>query len=189
MFRAWDFCRSAQDLSRNLTDGMATSKRDRALGFAHLLHRRGQFSVALAVDEICRNLRPVTLFCGRSVAGRVVVQILTSEQSRAARALLNWSRARLAGRSDVSEDTIREFENGNRVPRAGNLARIRRALEAAGVIFTAEGRSLANLSEDAVRGNRLKDVGPHSAEAVERNNHKGGRGTSPTDLLDPLPRR
>ncbi|WP_352732613.1 helix-turn-helix transcriptional regulator [Mesorhizobium sp. M0276] len=118
------------------------------------------------------------------------MQILTAEQSRAARALLNWSRARLAGRSDVSEDTIREFENGNRVPRAGNLARIRRALEAAGVIFTAEGLSLANLSEDAVRSNRFKDVGPHSAEAGRAQQPQGrNEGTSPTDLLDPLPRR
>ncbi|MER8462018.1 helix-turn-helix transcriptional regulator [Mesorhizobium sp. M1396] len=116
-----------------------------------------------------RNLRSVTLFCGKSVARRVVLQILTAEQSRAARALLNWSRVRLGGRSDVSADTIREFENGNRVPRAGNLTRMRRALEAAGVVFTSEGPSLANLSEDDVRLDRLNEVGRIWQKPVDRN--------------------
>ncbi|MER8747983.1 helix-turn-helix transcriptional regulator [Mesorhizobium sp. M1050] len=78
------------------------------------------------------------------------LQNVTAEQSRAARALLNWSRARLGAKSDVSEDTIREFENGNRIPRNGNLTRIRRALEAAGVVFTSGSPSLNYPSGDAV---------------------------------------
>ncbi|BCG96754.1 transcriptional regulator [Mesorhizobium sp. 131-2-1] len=75
------------------------------------------------------------------------VRNLTAEQSRAARALLNWSRVRLGAKSNLSEDTIREFESGRRIPGAGNLTRIRQALEAAGVVFTLGAPSLTNLSE------------------------------------------
>ncbi|MDX8437651.1 helix-turn-helix transcriptional regulator [Mesorhizobium abyssinicae] len=72
---------------------------------------------------------------------------LTAEQSRAARGLLNWSRVRLGAKSNLSEDTIREFENGGRIPGPSNLIRIRQALEAAGVVFTSGVPSLTNLSE------------------------------------------
>lgn len=72
---------------------------------------------------------------------------LTAEQSRAARELLNWSCVRLGAKSNLSEDTIREFENGHRMPGPGNLNRIRQALEAAGVVFTSGEPSLTNLSE------------------------------------------
>jgi transcriptional regulator with XRE-family HTH domain len=60
---------------------------------------------------------------------------MTSDQSRAARGLLDWSQAELAVRSNLSESTIRDFEKGRRVPSINNLAAIRRALEAAGVEF------------------------------------------------------
>jgi transcriptional regulator with XRE-family HTH domain len=72
---------------------------------------------------------------------------LTAEQSRAARELLNWSRVRLGAKSNLSEDTIREFENGRRIPGRGSLIRIRQALEAAGVVFTCGAPSLTNLAE------------------------------------------
>ncbi|CAN7590440.1 helix-turn-helix domain-containing protein [Mesorhizobium sp. LjNodule214] len=54
---------------------------------------------------------------------------MTAEQSRAARELLNWSRVRLGAKSNLSEDTIREFEIGRRIPNPGTLTRIRQALE------------------------------------------------------------
>lgn len=54
---------------------------------------------------------------------------------------------RLGAKSNVSEDTIREFENGRRIPNPGNLTRIRQALEVAGVVFTSGGPLLTNLSE------------------------------------------
>jgi transcriptional regulator with XRE-family HTH domain len=60
---------------------------------------------------------------------------MTSDQSRAARGLLDWSQAELAARSNLSESTIRDYEKGRRVPSINNLAAIRRALEAAGVEF------------------------------------------------------
>lgn len=63
---------------------------------------------------------------------------LTPAQSRAARGLLDWSQVELASRSNLSESTIRDFEKGRRVPSINNLAAIRTALEAAGVILVPE---------------------------------------------------
>jgi transcriptional regulator with XRE-family HTH domain len=62
------------------------------------------------------------------------------EQSRAARALLNWSQAKLCERAKVARATLAEFEAGKRVPYARTLADIRSALEAAGVEFTNGGQ-------------------------------------------------
>ncbi|PBB89098.1 hypothetical protein CK215_29520 [Mesorhizobium sp. WSM3864] len=68
--------------------------------------------------------------------------LLSAEQSRAARALLNWSRVRLAAKANLSELTISDFENGLRKPRPRNLVAMRQAFEDAGIVFTAEGPSL-----------------------------------------------
>ena len=65
--------------------------------------------------------------------------MLTAAQSRAGRALVDWSQDKLAGASNLSESTIRDFEKGRRVPALNNLAAIRRALEAAGVEFKPDG--------------------------------------------------
>ncbi|TIW23234.1 MAG: helix-turn-helix transcriptional regulator [Mesorhizobium sp.] len=65
--------------------------------------------------------------------------LLSAEQVRAARVLLNWSRVRLAAKSNLSEATIIEFENGIRKPNPRNVAAMRRVLEGAGISFTAEG--------------------------------------------------
>jgi transcriptional regulator with XRE-family HTH domain len=64
--------------------------------------------------------------------------MLTPAQSRAARALINWSQPKLATASGVSVSTIRDFETGKRQPIGNNLFAIQNALEAAGVIFVAE---------------------------------------------------
>ena len=63
---------------------------------------------------------------------------LSPAQSRAGRALLDWSQMQLADASNLGESTIRDFEKGRRVPTTNNLAAIRAALEAAGVIFVDE---------------------------------------------------
>jgi transcriptional regulator with XRE-family HTH domain len=74
---------------------------------------------------------------------------LLPEQSRAARRLLNWSRVRLAGRSNLSESAIRNFEESLRAPSVDKLAAIRAALEAAGVEFTNGMRPGVRLRKDA----------------------------------------
>ena len=61
--------------------------------------------------------------------------MLTAAQCRAARALIEWSRESLAEASHVALRTIVDFERGAREPRDATLAALRRALEAAGVIF------------------------------------------------------
>ena len=60
---------------------------------------------------------------------------VSPEQSRAARALLNWSQPQLASAAKVGLSTVRDFETGKRQPIANNLTAIRAALEAAGVMF------------------------------------------------------
>nr|WP_019858066.1 helix-turn-helix transcriptional regulator [Mesorhizobium loti] len=67
--------------------------------------------------------------------------LLTADQARAARALLNWSRVRLAAKANLSEMTIAVLENGTRKPRPHNITAIRKAFEDAGIVFTSEGSS------------------------------------------------
>jgi hypothetical protein len=59
-------------------------------------------------------------------------------QCRAARALIDMFQATLARRAVVPRDAIVDFENGSRTLSPDNLAAIRAALEAAGVIFIDE---------------------------------------------------
>lgn len=61
--------------------------------------------------------------------------MITPAQSRAARALLNWSQPKLAAAASVSVSTIRDFETGKRQPIANNLTAIRKTFEDAGLYF------------------------------------------------------
>jgi len=63
---------------------------------------------------------------------------MSPEQSRAARAWLGWSQTELATRASVSLSTVRDFELRTRTPIANNIAAMRRAIEAAGVILVEE---------------------------------------------------
>lgn len=67
------------------------------------------------------------------------MKTISSQQSRAARGLLDWSQTKLATESNLSESTVRDFEKDRRVPGPNNLAAIRSALEAAGIQFIAAG--------------------------------------------------
>lgn len=64
--------------------------------------------------------------------------MITKEQSRAARGLMDWSQSYLAEKANLGESTVRDFEKGRRVPSVNNLAAIRAALEAGGVEFIPE---------------------------------------------------
>jgi transcriptional regulator with XRE-family HTH domain len=64
---------------------------------------------------------------------------MTPEQCRAARGWLAWSQDDLASAAHVSHSTVRDFEKGRRVPIANNLAAIRAALEAQGIVFLDSG--------------------------------------------------
>ncbi|AZO46052.1 MULTISPECIES: helix-turn-helix transcriptional regulator [Mesorhizobium] len=65
----------------------------------------------------------------------------TREQCRAARGLLNWSQARLGAKANVSEGTVRDFENGKRVPATDKLLAMQAALEMGGVAFLSHGQT------------------------------------------------
>jgi len=67
-----------------------------------------------------------------------LIGMITSEQCRAARALLNWSQGDLANGAGVGVVTVRQLETAVHVPRRATLEVIRRALEAAGVEFIDE---------------------------------------------------
>jgi transcriptional regulator with XRE-family HTH domain len=60
------------------------------------------------------------------------------EQSRAARGLIGWTQQDLATAADVGLSTLRDFEKDFRNPFPENVAAIRKALEAAGIIFIDE---------------------------------------------------
>ena len=63
--------------------------------------------------------------------------MITSNQMRAARALLRWSAKRLSQESGVSLPTIQRMESSDGTPNAlsRNLEAVQRALEQAGVMF------------------------------------------------------
>jgi transcriptional regulator with XRE-family HTH domain len=63
----------------------------------------------------------------------------TAAQCRAARALLNWSQAKLSVLSNVGITTLGDFERETRMPCDHLLRDIRSVLEGAGIEFIAEG--------------------------------------------------
>lgn len=79
--------------------------------------------------------------------------MLTAAQIRAARALLDWSQKQLAETSKLSVPTIKRMESamGPERSTAANVEAVRRALEAAGVVFL-EPKS----NKDGGAGVRLK---------------------------------
>jgi predicted transcriptional regulator len=64
--------------------------------------------------------------------------MITPEQCRAARGLLDWSQQDLAREAEVGIVTVRQLEAGVHQPRRATLVVVRRTLEAAGVEFIDE---------------------------------------------------
>jgi predicted transcriptional regulator len=64
--------------------------------------------------------------------------MITPEQCRAARALLDWGQGDLAQKAAVGIVTVRQLEAGTHIPRRSTVDVIRRAFEAAGVEFIDE---------------------------------------------------
>ena len=64
--------------------------------------------------------------------------MISAEQSRAARGLLDWSQQDLSDRAGVGIVTVRQVEAGVKKPRRATLNVIRRAFENAGVDFIDE---------------------------------------------------
>jgi transcriptional regulator with XRE-family HTH domain len=62
---------------------------------------------------------------------------ILSQQSRAARGLLDWTQADLANAATLGLATIKNFESGRRETTLANQNAIRRALEDAGIEFIA----------------------------------------------------
>lgn len=63
----------------------------------------------------------------------------TPSQIRGARGLVGWSQQQLASAAGVGLSTVSDFEAGRREPMRNNAQAMQRALEAAGVVFLAEG--------------------------------------------------
>jgi len=61
--------------------------------------------------------------------------MVTADQIRAARGLLNWSQRELAERAGLTLRQIGDIERGTMDPRASILAAIEEAFDQAGLIF------------------------------------------------------
>ncbi|WP_346772421.1 helix-turn-helix transcriptional regulator [Chelativorans sp. AA-79] len=66
---------------------------------------------------------------------------MTPAQCRAARALLDWSQQQLAEAAKIGNATIRNFESSKSAPQHATLDVLRRAFEAQGIIFLADGET------------------------------------------------
>jgi transcriptional regulator with XRE-family HTH domain len=64
--------------------------------------------------------------------------MISPEQCRAARALLDWSQGELADKAGVGIVTVRQLEAAAHEPRRATFDVIRRALEGAGIEFIDE---------------------------------------------------
>lgn len=79
--------------------------------------------------------------------------MISPAQMRAARALLGWKQTDLAVAAGVSEMSVKNIEREAASPREATLAKLRGALEAAGVIFLDAG-----VSRDGGPGVRLREA-------------------------------
>jgi transcriptional regulator with XRE-family HTH domain len=65
---------------------------------------------------------------------------ISSQQSRGARGLLNWTLSDLAAASAIGLSTLKHFEHSRRRTTPENLIAIRGAFEKAGIVFENDGK-------------------------------------------------
>jgi histidinol-phosphate/aromatic aminotransferase/cobyric acid decarboxylase-like protein len=65
---------------------------------------------------------------------------ISSQQSRGARGLLNWTLSDLAAASAIGLSTLKHFEHARRRTTPENLIAIRDAFEKAGIVFESDGK-------------------------------------------------
>lgn len=68
----------------------------------------------------------------------IIQEMISPEQCRAARGLLDWNEQELANKAAVGIVTVRQLEAGTHEPRRATLDVVRRAFEKAGVEFIEE---------------------------------------------------
>lgn len=96
--------------------------------------------------------------------------LLTSDQCRAARGLLDWPQARLGAKSGLSEGTVRDFEKGKRGLPTEKLIALRSALELAGVAFLGNGEAAQGGPGVRLRESIVSRAHIHEGEAgITRN--------------------
>ena len=66
-----------------------------------------------------------------------ILRLMSPEQMRAARSWLAWTQAELATKANVGLSTVKDYEGGKRTPIANNLEAMQKALEKAGIKFSA----------------------------------------------------
>jgi transcriptional regulator with XRE-family HTH domain len=113
--------------------------------------------------------------------------MITSAQSRAARAFLDWSREQLAAASKVALRTIVDFERNAREPRHATLDVIERAFESAGIIFLTDGGMLEG--GPGVRLGKQRAEGVMSNHDDADNDDDGTSERAVTNAVDRLTAR
>src|SRR6266481_8261019 len=78
-------------------------------------------------------------------------RMITREQIRAARGLLDWTQVELARAEGLSEVAVKNLERGRADPRASTLSAIQQAFDRAGLVFLDPGDT-----RDGGAGVRLK---------------------------------
>jgi transcriptional regulator with XRE-family HTH domain len=82
---------------------------------------------------------------------------ISSQQSRGARGLLNWTLSDLAAASAIGLSTLKHFEHARRRATPENLVAIRSAFEKAGIIFESDGKFVGVKL-------KIKHAGRHASE-------------------------
>jgi len=94
---------------------------------------------------------------------------LTAAQSRAGRALIDWSQQQLSQAAAIDLQTVADFEKRFRAPDETTRRRLRATLEAAGVVFISEngggaGARLKFSRDEVWEVNRWEDEGGVTGE-------------------------